>query len=87
MVLLGKAHPPRCDEGSSPDDQGALEWDSAMVFTSQVNNAVLEGANSLVQAAKAKARGYRNKRTFIDMISYSGPHLEDQSISVSASRS
>lgn len=42
---------------------GILQW-----FTSQVNNAILEGTNSLVQAAKAKARGYRNKRTFIDMI-------------------
>jgi len=42
---------------------GILQW-----FTSQVNNAILEGTNSLVQAAKAKARGYRNKRTFINMI-------------------
>ena len=31
---------------------GILQW-----FTSQVNNAILEGTNSLVQAAKAKARG------------------------------
>ena len=42
---------------------GILQW-----FTSKVNNAILEGTNSLVQAAKAKARGYRNKQTFIDMI-------------------
>ena len=42
---------------------GILQW-----FTSQVNNAILERTNSLVQAAKAKARGYRSKRTFIDMI-------------------
>jgi len=33
---------------------GILEW-----FNSQINNGVLEGLNSLVQAAKAKARGYR----------------------------
>jgi len=38
------------------------------MVTFQVNNAVLDGSNSLVQAAKAKARGYRNKRTLIDMI-------------------
>ena len=43
--------------------EGILQW-----FTSQVNNAVLEGTNSLVQAAKAKARGYRNKQIFSDMI-------------------
>ena len=43
--------------------EGILQW-----FTSQVNNAVLEGTNRLVQAARARARGYRNKQTFIDMI-------------------
>lgn len=42
---------------------GILQW-----FASQVNNAVIEGTNSLVQAAKAKAWEYRNKRTFIDRI-------------------
>ena len=31
---------------------GILRW-----FTSQINNGILEGINSLVQAAKAKARG------------------------------
>ena len=31
-------------------------------------NAVLEGVNSLVQAAKARARGYRNVHRFISMI-------------------
>ena len=49
---------------------GILQW-----FTSQVNNAVLEGTNSLVQAVKAKARGYRNKQTFIDMIYLVAGHL------------
>lgn len=41
---------------------GILNW-----FTSQVNNGVLEGINSLVQAAKAKARGYRTTNNLITM--------------------
>jgi transposase len=36
---------------------GILRW-----FDTKVANGVLEGINSLVQAAKAKARGYRSKR-------------------------
>lgn len=43
--------------------QGVLRW-----FTSKINNGILEGINSLVQAAKARARGYRNKRNFITMV-------------------
>jgi hypothetical protein len=31
-----------------------LRW-----YDSKINNGILEGLNSLVQAAKAKARGYR----------------------------
>lgn len=34
--------------------QGILRW-----YESKVNNGILEGLNSLVQAAKAKARGYK----------------------------
>ena len=37
---------------------GILAW-----FDSRISNALIEGINSLVQAAKAKARGYRNKET------------------------
>ena len=33
-----------------------------------MSNGVLEGINSLVQAAKARARGYRTARNFITMI-------------------
>ncbi len=40
-----------------------LRW-----FTSQINNGILEGINSLVQAAKTSARGYRSYRNFITMI-------------------
>ena len=42
---------------------GVLRW-----FESRINNGILEGMNSLVQAAKAKARGYRSVQNFITMI-------------------
>lgn len=41
---------------------GVLNW-----FQSRINNGVLEGINSLLQAAKAKARGYRNVDNLIAM--------------------
>lgn len=37
-------------------------------FESRLTNAVLEGINSIVQAARARARGYRNVQNFITMI-------------------
>lgn len=40
--------------------EGVLRW-----FTSRLNNGVLEAINSLVQAAKAKARGYRTVENLI----------------------
>lgn len=45
---------------------GVLHW-----YDSKINNGILEGLNSLVQAAKAKARGYRtfkNLKTIIYML-------------------
>jgi len=42
---------------------GVLRW-----FESGINNGILEGINSLVQAAKAKARGYRSVKNFITMV-------------------
>ena len=36
---------------------GILRW-----FDSRIANGLIEGINSLVQAAKAKARGYRSSR-------------------------
>jgi len=45
---------------------GVLSW-----YISRINNGILEGLNSLVQAAKAKARGYRtfkNLKTMIYML-------------------
>ena len=38
--------------------EGILRW-----FDSRIANGLIEGINSLVQAAKAKARGYRNSET------------------------
>jgi len=46
--------------------EGVIRW-----YESKVSNGILEGLNSLVQAAKAKARGYRtfkNLKTIIYMI-------------------
>lgn len=42
---------------------GILRW-----FHSKINNGILEGINSMIQAAKARARGYRTKRNLITMI-------------------
>jgi len=42
--------------------KGILRW-----YATRMTNAVLEGLNSLLQAAKRKARGYRLHRTFITM--------------------
>jgi transposase len=43
--------------------EGVLRW-----HWTRINNGILEGINSLVQAAKRRARGYRNKRNLIAMI-------------------
>jgi transposase len=43
-------------------EEGILRW-----AESRVSNGVLEGLNSLIQAAKAKARGYRSTRNLIAM--------------------
>ena len=42
---------------------GVLRW-----FESQITNGILEGFNSLLQSAKAKARGYRTHKNFIAMV-------------------
>jgi transposase len=42
---------------------GILRW-----FHSKVSNGLLEGLNSLIQAAKRRARGYRSTRNYIAMI-------------------
>ena len=50
---------------------GILRW-----FQSNINNGILEGINSLIQAAKAKARGYRTTRNLITMIYLIGGKLD-----------
>ena len=42
---------------------GILRW-----FDSNIANGLIEGINSLVQAAEAKARGYRSTRNLKAMI-------------------
>ena len=42
---------------------GILGW-----FTSKINNGLLEGINSMIQAAKARARGYRTTTNLMTMI-------------------
>jgi transposase len=46
-------------------------------WVSQHTNARLEGLNSLFQSAKARARGYRKRRTFITMIYLIGAPIGD----------
>ena len=44
-------------------------WDGVIRWHhSQISNGLLEGLNSLIQAAKRRARGYRSNRNFITMI-------------------
>lgn len=50
---------------------GILNW-----FESRVSNGILEGINSLIQAAKARARGYRNVKTLIAMAYIIGSRLD-----------
>ncbi len=50
---------------------GILSW-----FDSHLTNALLEGLNSLVQAAKSRARGYRSNRNFIAMAYLIGAKLK-----------
>ena len=42
---------------------GILRW-----FNSKIANGLMEGFNSLIQAAKAKARGYRSIRNLKTMV-------------------
>jgi len=42
---------------------GIVRW-----FESHITNGLLEGLNSLVQAAQRRARGYRSTRNYIAMI-------------------
>ncbi|KXG43745.1 ISL3 family transposase [Tepidibacillus decaturensis] len=52
-------------------EDGILRW-----FQTKMTNGLLEGINSLVQAAKRKARGYRTINTYISMIYATANKLE-----------
>jgi transposase len=44
-------------------------WDGIIAWhRSRISNGLLEGTNSLIQAAKARARGYRSKTKMITII-------------------
>lgn len=46
-------------------------WSGIINFIqSKISNGILEGINSKIQLAKKRARGYRNKNNFINMILY-----------------
>ena len=52
-------------------------WDGLIAWhASRLNNGLLEGINSLVQAAKARARGYRNKNKMITIIYLTAAKLQ-----------
>ena len=52
-------------------------WDGILAWhASRLNNGLLEGINSQVQAAKARARGYRNKTKMITIVYLTAAKLE-----------
>ncbi len=44
--------------------------------TNHLSNGLLEGINSLIQAAKARARGYRNKNKMITIVYLTAAKLQ-----------
>jgi transposase len=52
-------------------------WDGIVAWhANHLSNGLLEGTNSLVQAAKARARGYRNKNKMITIIYLTAAKLQ-----------
>jgi len=52
-----------------PPSQGQATWNGILRwFDSKIANGMIEGINSLMQAAKAKARGYRSIRNLKAMV-------------------
>ena len=44
-------------------------WDGVLAwYDKKINNGILEGFNSLIQAAKSRARGYRTRKNLIAMV-------------------
>ena len=44
-------------------------------FHTRLTNGILEGINGIVQAARARARGFRNTKNFIAMVYLLGSKL------------
>jgi transposase len=55
--MIEAAHTVKCHRN------GILRW-----FDSKIANRLIEGINNLIQAAKAKARGYRSTRNLKAMV-------------------
>ncbi len=52
-------------------------WDGVIAWhTEHLSNGLLEGINSLVQAAKARARGYRSKTKMITIVYLTAARLQ-----------
>jgi len=52
-------------------------WDGIIAFkASNINNGILEGLNSVIQATKSKARGYKTNKNFIAIAYLLTGHLE-----------
>jgi transposase len=52
-------------------------WDGIIAWhKNHLSNGLLEGINSLVQAAKARARGYRSKTKMITIVSLTAAKLQ-----------
>lgn len=56
---------------------GVLRW-----FSTRISNGILEGINSLLQAAKARARGYRSTRNLITMAYMIAGKLDFQTLPI-----
>jgi hypothetical protein len=63
---LGEGSPEA--DGEGPGDAGAPRRRGGKALDLGLTNARLEGMNGLFQAARSRARGYRNEANFIAMI-------------------
>ena len=88
-IKSGTLHPSTCDAGATarnapacnPSKTSWHSWKSTGTpviawHASRLNNGLLEGINSLVQVAKARARGYRNKNKMITIIYLTAAKLQ-----------
>ena len=67
MAFLGDPQSAAPDHRRRPHRQTSLRRHSTL-FHSKIANGLIEGINSLVQAAKAKARGYRSIRNLTAIV-------------------